>query len=468
MLDNMINGAAASGTGEQVEAPPPIAEFEGYAECALFSEEVKITLAQDEMIVAALFDQLVLPYAEISSFAFENYRTVINTADGIVTFSRMGQEAEWLYDKLFGAYNDAVLKALLVEGEHIFEAPGDFIIEEGTVRAKEHGMIRLYDDCLCLLPPNENARRVPLCFMTGMEKSDYSRTLLLSTGERYTVTKMGRELDNLDRLLTARLRALREQTLSWHKELAPNIAAMQAAAVAKLMPFGTAAMLSKLSAASSALADSIEAKIKQSRMAGTYPWLKKLCGDDSLTLGAKPAPPKEDEEETAAAEQSETETGETEQEPVPILWAAAPDADKRVAAVELALAENEAAATYLYRIEGEWEVFARKIDRGLEASGFKRELITLPDEKLRLPEHRASAMLIKRTPTLQLMRSCFIGRAIHSSEQRWRNDIEKCRTSVSKESNTATNQKEFRFCTNCGAKLKADAKFCGQCGSKQQ
>ena len=100
MLDNMINGAAASGTGEQVEAPPPIAEFEGYAECSLFSEEVKITLAQDEMIVAALFDQLVLPYAEISSFAFENYRTVINTADGIVTFSRMGQEAEWLYDKL--------------------------------------------------------------------------------------------------------------------------------------------------------------------------------------------------------------------------------------------------------------------------------------------------------------------------------------------------------------------------------
>ena len=466
MLDNMINGAAASGTGEQAEAPPPIAEFEGYAECALFSEEVKITLAQDEMIVAALFDQLVLPYAEISSFAFENYRTVINTADGIVTFSRMGQEAEWLYDKLFGAYNDAVLKALLVEGEHIFEATGDFIIEEGAVQMKEHGVIRLYDDCLCLLPPNENARRVPLCFITGMEKSDYSRTLSLSTEERYTVTKMGRDLDNLDRLLTARLRALREQTLSWHKELAPNITAMQAAAAAKLMPFGTAAMLSKLSSISPMLVDSMEAKIRQSRMAGTYPWLKKLCGDDSLTLGAKPAPPKEDEEETAAAEQSETETGESEQEPSPILWAAAPDADKRVAAVELALAENEAAATYLYRIEGEWETFARQIDRGLEASGFKRELITIPNEKLRLPEYSASAMLIKRTPSLKLMRSCFIGRAIHSSQQRWLNDIEKCRAAVRETAKTDNISAKAAFCANCGAALRASAKFCANCGAK--
>lgn len=462
MLDKMMNGAAMPSAGEQAETPPPIAEFEGYAECALFAEEVKITLTQDEVIVAALFDQLVLPYGKISAFAFENYRVTVNTADGMVAFSRMGQETEWLYDKLYAAYNGAALRALLVEGEPVFEAPGDFTAEENGVCLREHGVIRLYEDCLCLLPPNENARRIPLCFMTGMEKGDFSRTLLLSTGERYTVAKMGRELDNIDRLLTTKLRALREQTLSWHKELAPGMTSMQAASAAKLMPFGTAAMLNRLSAASPALADSIEAKIKQSRMAGTYPWLKKLCGDDSLTLGAKPAPPKE---ETAEDSPEDQESENTEKEPVPILWAAAPDMDKRVAAVELALAEGEAAATYLYRIKGEWETFARQIDRGLEASGFKRELITLPNEKLRLPEHSASAMLIKRTPSLILLRSCFIGRAIHSSQQRWQSDIEKCRAAILRESDLTTNKEEIRFCTNCGVKLSAKARFCGQCGS---
>lgn len=422
-----MTGSVDPKTGEQAEAPPPLAEFEGYAECMLFAEEVKITLTQEEMIVVAVFDQLILPYGDILSFAFEQYRTVVHTADGSVIFSKMGQSAEWLYDKLFLAYNDAVLKALLVEGEHVFEATGDFVLEEGTMQIREQGVIRLYDDCLCLLPPNENARRIPYSFMTGIKKGDYSRTILLSTGEQYTVARMGREMDAFDRLLTAKIRGLREETVQWHKELAPNISSMQAAAAAKLMVMGTAAMLSKLSVAASVLLDSLEAKIGQSRIAQTYPWLKMLSGDDSLFIGALPAPPKEEEEEAVSDTPEGAETEAEEQEPDTILWCIAPDREKQLLAVELALEKNEAAATYLYRVQGDWETFARKIDLGLWASGFQRDLIMMPEEKLLLPENRSSAMLIKRTPSLRLMRSRFAGRAIHTSKTRWQNDIEKCR-----------------------------------------
>ena len=112
----------------------------------------------------------------------------------------------------------------------------------------------------------------------------------------------------------------------------------------------------------------------------------------------------------------------------PVLWVIAPVNGGQAAAVELALADGEAAATYLYRVEGNWRSFAMQIDRALEAASFERSPILLDDEKLALHEHAAEAMLIARTPALQIMRRCFIGRAIHSSENRWLSDIERALT----------------------------------------
>lgn len=468
MLDKMTAGMTPA-VGD-AQPPAPIAELEGYAECPLFAGEVKITLYPEEMLAAALFDQLSIPYGEINSFAFENYRVTLDTAGGTVTFTRMGQAAEWLYDKLCQAYNNAVLRALLVEGTHQFEATGRFVMDEREGRREEQGVIRLYQDCLCLLPPNQNARRIPLCFLTAMEKGDFSRTLRLSTGESYTLSHMGRELENLDRLLSANVRSLREQTLAWHKTLAPNMGSMQAAAAAKLMPLGAAAPMETLVSAAPPLADALKAKIRESRMAGTYPWLERLCGGKGISIGAKPAPEKEDAEqeppETEAAE--DAEGTEEPKEPAPILWIVAALQEQGVAAVELALADNEAAATYLYRIDGESGAFSLELHRGLEAAGFQRELILLPEKKLALPEHMAAAMLIRRTPALQRMRACFAGRAIHSSEERWKRDIMKCCAAVENERPAGRETTAAaRFCTNCGAKLTPGVRFCGQCGKPQ-
>ncbi len=460
MLDKLTSGMTPGADAEE-QPPQPLAEFEGYAECSLFAEEVKITLYPDEMLVAALFDQLPIPYGRISAFAFENYRLTLHTSDGPVVFTRMGQEAEWLYDKLTMAYNGAVLRALLVEGESQFEATGRFTLEERNGRKEEQGVIRLYPDCLCLLPPNENARRIPLCFVTGMEKGDFSRTLRLSTGESYTLSHMGRELENLDRLITANIRALREQTLAFHKTLAPDLSPMQAAAAGKLMPLGAAAPMASILSTAPPLEKALKQKIRESRLAGTYPLLERLSGGNGITIGAKPTPEKETEEELPEAEAAEETTPEEPAEPAPILWVVAAVKEQGIAAVELALADDEAAATYLYRIEGDGAAFTLQLHRGLEAAGFQRELILLPEEKLALPEHMAASMLIKRTPALQLMRESFAGRAIHSSEERWKRDIMKC--GIAKEPRQP--HQTARFCGSCGAKLTPGARFCGQCGA---
>ena len=43
MLDKLTPGMTPGADAEE-QPPQPLAEFEGYAECSLFAEEVKITL----------------------------------------------------------------------------------------------------------------------------------------------------------------------------------------------------------------------------------------------------------------------------------------------------------------------------------------------------------------------------------------------------------------------------------------
>ena len=475
--------------GPQAEQPkqPPIAEFEGYVECPLFSEECKITLEKDGLTIAGRFHQLPILYGEIRAIKAGEYRLELDTAGGGVAFSRMGPQLQWLSDKLTDAFNDAVAGALLAEGEPAMAARCGYSAREGESSHQGEAAVQLYEDCLLLLPPNENARRLPLCWISGLDKQDYALKLTLASGERYTLSKMGRDLDELDRQMTAKLRALREQTLEWHKKLAPTLGSMQSAASGSLMPLGRAADFGKLAQTAPPLASSLEEKAGRSRMADTFPWLRELCGGEGLMLGAIPAPEQAEGGASPTAMlqgvdlgsilngsspsgETDEQTEEAPAEPLPILWLMAPDREKSVAAVELALADNEAAATYLYHIEGDWEAFSRTIDRALEAAGFQRETILLSEDKLALPEHIRDAMLLKRTPALQTLRRCFVGRAIHSSQERWRRDIEKCREEAAKARQPAEPMQEQahapKFCPGCGARLTPGVKFCGQCGAK--
>lgn len=429
----------------------PIAEFEGYAECPLFSEVCKITLDKDGLTVTGLFNQLPVQYGELLSFSATDYRLQVNTVGGTIVFSRMGQELEWLKNKLQDAFNDAVTTAFLIQGEMLLECGCEYTAQEKENTHQGEAVIRLYEDCLCILPASENARRLALCWISGMEKTEYQLKLSLATGETYLLSKMGRNLDELQRLLTAKLRSLRENTFNWHKELAPGLSSMQGAASGSLMPLGRAADCEKLKTMASPLWSALETKVKESRMAATWPWFSVLSGGTGLILGALPPPEPEDGEE------AETKTA-------PILWLIAPNKARSIAAVELALADNEVAATYLYRVENSWDEFSGRIDQALEAAGFRREIILLSEDKLSSPEHIEKAMLIKRSPAIQMLRRCFLGRAIHSSQERWLRDIEKHSSFAAA---IVTEQPVLqKFCSNCGAKLNPGTKFCGQCGSR--
>ncbi len=433
-------------------------EFEARVESPLILGDAKVSVGCDELVLTTAFDRLALPYAQVDFMAFEDYRVSVRVPAGMVYLTRMGRNAEWLYDKMWAAYNDAVLGALMVSGECLLDARGHF---EAYERGREFGgpcVVRLYGDCVCLLPPNVNARRIPLCFLAEMGGDEYTLELALVTGERYAVRRLGSNLDNLRRKLMERVRILREDTAKWHAELAEGLSAEQAAYATRLAPLGAAFMASDLATAAPPLLGALEEKARRGRMADTFDWLAGLSGTASLCIGAKPAPATEGLDgdmlsglaenpllgglldgasgalassplssviSGAALGSGDGQDGLSGLGPQPILWVMAPDAKGRLAAVELALPAGEAAATYLYRIPGDWPAFARQIDRALEASAFQRGPVLLSEEELALPEHASEAMLVRRTPAIGLLRSCFAGRAIHSSRQRWLGDIER-------------------------------------------
>jgi len=466
MLDQLMKGMMPDGgKSEKPGEKTKRTEFEGFAECLLFSETAKITVDEEGLLITTALDQLPVPYGEIIDFSFVNYRLEIVTVHGTVTVSRTGQTGQWLYDHLCAAYHAAVLKALLVKGSPEMEIRGVFEAVENGRTVAEEAVIRLYKDCVCILPTDEHARRIPLCFVSGMEKGNFSVTLSLLTGERYTFSKMRYETDPFIGRVTEGLRSLRERSLAQLQETDGTLRSMQAARAAKLMPEGVNAAVGNISAAAPTLMTALENLLQESRIAGSYPVLKDLCGEKRLFLGMK-APAKE-EKETALpgiptlAGGDDSETSEAVPEPPkPLLWLIA--IGTATAAVELALPGDEAAATYLYRVEGDPETFALILNRGMEATNFQREIFTLSDEELAKPGHLADAMLIRRTPALQMMRSCFAGRVIHSGK--WQQEMEKYLTAESV--GGAPIPAGLRFCTNCGAKLDGSAKFCGECGTK--
>ncbi len=410
-----------------------LARFEGFVECPQFSGRAQISVASEGLTASAAVDDCVVPFELIREVSFSDYAISLDTSLGTVRLSRLGREAEWLHDKLLGALNDAVAKSFMVEGSCAFEAKGRYAASEGGDSFGGPCVVRVYDDCALLLTSDANARRIPFCFVSDLSKGDWSLTFSLSTGESYAVSHMGRDLENFERVAVGKLQALRERTTQWHAQLA-SLQAMEAAAARRLMLIGTAAFASDLAQMAPGLLRGIEEKVAGSRIAAYYPWLKRIAGGAEYAIGANPPELAEEGEiDPAAASMGDcslltdpmTEPVEGEGEPSPIIWVIAPVDGGRFAAVELALADGEAAATYLYRVEGAWRSFALQVGRALEAAKFERGPVLLPDEDLARHAHAAEAMLVARTPSLRMLRRCLAGRAIHSSEQRWLGDIEK-------------------------------------------
>jgi len=379
----------------------------------LVNGEAKLVIADKGLAITTAQDAAEIPFSEIDFLILSDYVVKVRAECGDFVFSRMGNWCQPFFDSLCEAYNKAVLRSLFVKGAPLVTAKGDYGYIEPERKAGGSAPVYVYDNCVVVLPTNLGARRVPLCFTSGMDKGGFEVTLRLDTGESYTFAKLGYDMAPFTEAVEAQMRALREKSLKAVKEIDPSLSTVESSNLVKLIPQGASAAFGQLAAAAPSFAAAMEEKIAGTRAAEGYKAFKEICDPARIYIGFR----KNEPDGVIAPELPEAE------EPAPdpyLIWLIAPSPDGGYAAVEFA---EPNAATFVYKTGGDFDGFARQLSRALEAIAFKREVIRLSDEELRKPEYADYYMASKRTTALFLIRENFVGRVIHSSPEAWKRKL---------------------------------------------
>ncbi len=378
-------------------------EYTGHLASAVMEGEVKLLIEEEGLTLSSLFDSYHLPYAELMAIEAPDYDILLRTQKGTFLISRLGNIRETFYEELYAAYNKKVRKALFASGTPLLKTRGEFLYNEAGRSVRGTALIEVYENCVLILPPDDNGRRIPLCFVSRMNKGSYELTLELDTGEYYSFLRLGYDTDPFADCISKCLFALREKAIKAVKEIDGTLAPSQLQAIGRLMPEGVAVQFGRLREQSPSFLNALESKINESRIVEEYKVFKELCDPMKISVGMK---------SHLAGEAAEN-----------ILWLICPGARPGVAAVELAISEEASAATFLYQGFEQWEDFCRRLNQAMEAINFKREVIRLTEEELHKREYDDYVMAVKRNVSLQFIRRHFGGRVIHSSPEKWRQEL---------------------------------------------
>jgi hypothetical protein len=375
-------------------------EYTAQVESERIRGEAKLTLEDDGILLSALFDAHYLAYADINAFEIRNYTIHIAAETGTFTFMGLGSLCGAFFDALYAAYNKKVRKALFADGVPLFHTQGPYSYREDEKAAQGTALIEVYENCILILPPDDGGRRIPLCFTCGLDQADFGLTLVQDTGERYTFHRLGHDAGAFTECIEKRLHILRENAMNAVREIDGTLHGHQISAIAKIMPEGAAAPMHRLYAIAPSFIKALESKISESRVAGEYQIFKENFDPMEICAGMK-----------------SHRSGEGTEN---ILWLMVPGKNFSMAAVEFAAGEETAAATFLYKIDGDWEKVWRKLNHAMEAVRFRREVIRLTDEELQQAAYADYAMAARRNGALQFIRRHFAGRVIHSSPRQWK------------------------------------------------
>ena len=395
--------------------------YKAWVECMEVSDDAVIQILPEGVCIDSLFSQLAISYARINQFQFENYRVRIESDIQTMECSKMGQQCEWFYNELKDFYNQRVLKAFGVSGNMEFETNG-FCFFDGW---KGRSTIRIYEDCICILPPNMYGRRLPFVFINGMKREDYAVSLRLSSGEIYQFSMMGRDFDPFVQEVMTHIRAQKEENIKFIQKLDDTIGLMEATKLSSVFSEGILISIRQLLQTSLKLEQCIRSKIMKSKIRYSVKQMEALCDSEKMCIGIKEIPEEQLANQLAKIQETNPEFSIEDQEALRwSLWAAAPSKNEKKAIVEFCI-PMEATATYVFQIESSWEEFISDLNLGMEATDWARELLTLPENELMFESNDLSFMLIQRTTSIQSLRRQYFGRIIHRSEEQWKKELER-------------------------------------------
>jgi len=379
------------------------ANYRGLVTSPGLSGEADLVIEAEGLLVETAASPRFLAYHAFRAIEHRDYAIALHTDGEETVISRLGDATDWFFKELCEAFNAKVQTILKADGPLLFETRGP-AYRYGDRQG--HACIRLFEEAVMLLPPNMDARRIPLVFLTGLEAEGFSLTLNLRTGESYQFSQMGENQAAFERTVKEALARMRSRHADRIRALDPSIGRAGAIEAARLLPEGLAVTLKGVEAGFPSLAACLERLMTQGPAGPYYESLKTVGRAGERALGFK----------ACQAWRGNPNTISFRPRPQPgrfgppcPLWTGRrpssnspfPRSKPRPISSRLNLPSKPA----------------------FEASGFQRELLFLAQEAFDHPDHVNDRMLLERTPSLQALRRQFAGRVIHRSLEGWKKNL---------------------------------------------
>lgn len=324
------------------------------------SGDAVIQIGGEDLGIQINGQSFCLNYADLREFSPHNFHLYMDTAKGAWELSQLGHDFEGFFKELWKTYNKRSLESLFIEKAAVMEAEGEYSYTDDGAAAQGTAKISLFPDCICILPPDNRARRIPLCFVQELKLDNYTIHIVLDTDEGYELIRMGRDTVSL---FDALCKCRKEAQVNWASDLKK-------------------------------LSGSLEQRLGEALK--RYGFLQNASGAENVVHGI------------FAPTQEADEADEEKVEAVLPFWIAA--SGNGTAAVELITSEKS--ATYLYRFSCEQQTFIRRLRHAMEAMGTHREIIGMDEAALK--ENPLYFMSVQRNPHLRFLRSSVAGRIIHT------------------------------------------------------
>ena len=154
-----------------------------YRACAQ-GAETELSLEREGLRYGSRF----LDFADVAALRPVNHRVFLDTLAGeTLEISMLGFSFDGFWEELTDLFGKRSLEALFVEEAQLMRCEGEYDIP----RERGRGVIALYPDAVCVLPPSHRALRIPLCFTERISLEGYQLRFALRSGACCTVGKMG-------------------------------------------------------------------------------------------------------------------------------------------------------------------------------------------------------------------------------------------------------------------------------------
>jgi hypothetical protein len=393
------------------------------------TSSAKATLDDSSIMIDPLSGaDLTISYTDIMGILDEDYKVkLFLSSKNKVTLSQIGYEYENFLITLYRLKNELYLKYLLmneglrakqIEASFTFSSYGEDVFQ-GLCE------VRLYDSALLVLPQKNKPLRIPYCYINSVREENFSIIVESESGEKLTFTQLGEKRDFLQRSLSEAMNALSINTQKMIGEVQPQLDTTRKRRLADLLKDGIAAEKVEIEKVAPEFWSLLEAKARTKGLTESYDFLKELSQRDKICLGVK-------------QNLSNKETEEYVWFLIP-LYGDDPNVPGNAVALEATTGTDEGRATYFFRIQGRQEYadkmglsilhknydeFLRTINRCMIEINFRREPIYFTTDQLNNPKYIHYKFATQEIPSLQKLRSHFIGRVVHYNLDQWKTDVQ--------------------------------------------